>query len=421
MTSNTRTRKKTTKKKVTKKDNNSGVLNNIKFKIKGVTDAEFKRNVTIVDKDNRIDEVPYYIPFRNASLNMIMGGGIIGGTQCEIAAESQGGKSYLAYELISECQKMGGFANLNDGERAFDESYAQISEIDLESGTFAHTTFQDMNTIFSYWRQFIEGIRATAGCKHVPILLVQDSFPTMITSDALEHANKGEEMGYESVRKNLAYSKQMEKFTGFLKQHKATLLVINQFTRNLTAGMYENPYQSLCEQKIQYYSTQRLKGMLGPKLVKSIKIDGKEEKITTGRITRWETIKNRKVKPFQKIAVKIRYDDGIDELSGLIELLLKTERLFSGTSKEVYGESHDKAVDVLRLSPKYDPEQNYKIRYDKKNKDAYYREDVYELIEKFPEIVVPIVTGTYDSGENLYNDKPDREDSDVKQNENCMD
>ena len=372
---------------------------------------------TVLTKDKRLKPAPYRIPFQNKALQLISGG-IIGGKFCEIAAESQCGKSFLAYELIAEVQKMGGYAFLNDGERAFEESYAEMMDIDIEGGTFAYSTEQDINIIFASWRKAITAVRKKK--KKAPILLVQDSYPSLQTSMSIEAADKEKAIGYEAMQRNQAWSRVIEKLVDFLDENDATLVLINQFTNIQGASQYEFKFKSLCEEKMQFWATQRLRGTLKGKLGKIVKIEGNDVKIPTGAKTQWETIKNRAVKPFQKATVAIRYSKGMEELSGLYKLLLDTEVLVTFASKFLNGEADTnakgeeltKAIKQAKLNPKkFGDETGFRL-VNKAKKWIMTNEDLEKLMESHPSILEPIWTGTYDDGEDDELDVPTEEDQD---------
>ena len=121
------TKKATKKAKASRKPPSAGfsfadIEGDAKLKKLGV-----KYEIVTAEMGNKKDG--YRIPFNNVALQSATGG-IIGGTFAEFGAQSQGGKSFLAYELMANCQAMGGVVMLNDGEGAFDVSYADDDDVD---------------------------------------------------------------------------------------------------------------------------------------------------------------------------------------------------------------------------------------------------------------------------------------------------
>lgn len=366
--------------------------------VKGIKEYKFD----IINKANREKKkYEYRIPFNNIALQTISGG-IIGGTFCEIAAESQGGKSFLAYELMANCQAMGGVVILNDGEGAFDENYADMVGLNIDDGTFITCRISNIQEYYSFQINVIEAVRKKK--KHIPILSVCDSFPTINTKFAIDARGSGEQLGFESKLKNRAWTEQMETFVPFLKDTMATHIMINQFTKVEVANKYMNPYVSLCEAKMQYWATQRFKGMLKGNITKDVwtgpKSDKKNcKKVKIGMRTEWETIKNRSVKPFQKAMVDILYSHGISKFSGLAKLLMDNEMAMIKSSKfdAQTGEELSKAKDYLHILPKLVGEDEVRITYHKALGSS--NRELAKLIKDYPKAIEPIWTGSYDDGE----------------------
>jgi recombination protein RecA len=368
--------------------------------VKGVKEYKFD----ILNKANREKvKYEYRIPFNNIALQSISGG-IIGGTFCELGAESQGGKSFLAYELMANTQAMGGVVILNDGEGAFDENYAKMVGLNIDDGTFIITRIANIQKYYSFQINVITAIRKQKGCKQIPILSVCDSFPTLNTKYALDARGGGEQLGFESKLKNRAWSEQMETFVPFLKDTMATHIMINQFTKVEVANKYMNNNVSLCESKMQYWATQRFKGMLKGNITKEVWIGPKSgkkncKKVKIGMRTEWESIKNRSVKPFQKAVVDILYSHGISKYSGLVKMLMDNEMLMIKGSKFCAntGEELSKAKDYLQALPKLVGEEDVRITFHKALGSS--NKELAKLIKDYPKAIEPIWTGSYDDGE----------------------
>ena len=366
--------------------------------VKGVKEYKFD----IISKANREKKkYEYRIPFNNIALQSVSGG-IIGGTFCEIAGSSQTGKSFVAYELMANCQKMGGVVILNDGEGAFDENYAKMVGLNIDNGTFIICRIANIQEYYSFQINIIEAIRKKK--KAIPILSVCDSYPTLNTKFAIDLRGSGEQLGFESKLKNRAWTEQMETFVPFLKDTMATHIMVNQFTKTDVANKYMNPYVSLCEEKIQFWATQRFKGMLKGNITKEIWIgpktsDKNKKKVKIGMRTEWETIKNRSVKPFQKAVVDILYSHGISRYSGLVKMLLDNEMIVIKTSKYCAntGEELSKPREYLHALPKLVGEDETRITFHKALGSS--NKELAKLIKDYQKAIEPIWTGSYDDGE----------------------
>lgn len=285
----------------------------------GLKQFEFR----VMNKDTREEKAPYIIPFRHRGLQKITGG-ILGGTLAEISGMSGGGKSFLGYELIAECQKIGGVCILFDGENAWEDAYAKMLGINMDDGTFMVSMERDIDICFAMMTSIIDQVRIK---KHnIPILFVIDSFFTLATKVAIEKAKKGADpQGFYHKQKNGKFSTQLTTFVPSLGKNKATLVLLNQ-TRKLVneyTGMIS--YKTLAEEVIQFLCTQRIQGILANKKdteeVSSTNTKG-TVKTRSGIKTVWETIKNRTYKPFQKITTHIKYESGLRRSSGLTELFV---------------------------------------------------------------------------------------------------
>lgn len=393
MTERSRKTKKVTKKTAKKEFSFEDIAD-----IKGIKEYKFE----IINKANREKKkYEYRIPFNNIAMNTISGG-IIGGTFAEIAAQSQGGKSFVAYELMANCQKMGGVVILNDGEGAFDEKYAEMVGLNIDDGTFITCRINNIQEYYSFQINVIKAVRDKK--KNIPILSVCDSFPTLNTKFAIDARGSGEQLGFESKLKNRAWSEQMETFVPFLKETMATHIMISQFTKVEVANKYMNPYVSLCESKMQYWATQRFKGMLKGSITKEVWVGPKSskknlKKVKIGMRTEWETIKNRSVKPFQKATVDILYAHGISKYSGLAKLLMDNEMLVVKSSKfdAATGEEMSRAKEYLQALPKLVGDVDVRITFNKALGST--NKELSKLVRDYPAAVEPIWTGSYDDGE----------------------
>jgi len=307
------------------------------------------RAMVLEGNTEKVFEVPYRIPFSHRGLQAITGG-IMGGKFHEISGDSQSGKSFLLYELIKNTQEMGGYVLLFDGERALEEAYLKVVGIDSESGTLAIEYNMDVENFFGVSSQFIKAVRDVD--KKCPVLIGVDSYPAFTIPDAIEEMEKGKDpKGYAAMQKNGKFSQGIEKFIQILDAHDATMVLLNQ-TRVDSKIMYGDNTITLAENVIKFWCTQRIRGKLQKKLVKlsdSIEIK-KGVKTVVGSTTKWTTIKNRSVKPFQFVTTKVRYSTGLDVWSGVDELLVNMGRITqAGTTIGKEGEKLGKPVKGFKL------------------------------------------------------------------------
>lgn len=334
-------------------------------------------NPLVINEDSDKEfTIPYRIPFTHKGLQSITGG-IMGGKFAEISGDSQTGKSFLLYELIKNTQDMGGYALLFDGERALEANYIKMTGI-KKDGTLALEYNMDIDNFFGYSAQFILAIRAIN--KTCPILIGVDSFPSFTCPLALENMEKGQDpKGYAAMQKNNKFSQGIEKLIQILDEHAATLVVLNQ-TRIDHKIEYGDKTITLAENVVKFWCTQRIRGKLAKKIFrmgKSIEFK-KGIKIITGSTTKWKTIKNRSVRPFQEVATKIKFNSGVDIYSGLDEYLVNADKIVQATTtKTVEGETVKKPIKGFRLV---------------KTGEFFY--DIKSLVDSNPDVLEPLWTGT---------------------------
>lgn len=303
-------------------------------------------SVEVMD-ENVTESVPYYIPFRHVGLQAITGG-VPGGKLTLIEGDSQCGKSYLLYELIVECLKMGGYALLSDPENALVPRFMKKAGLSGNQRFLYSNVETQLTRNFSMWRKFVTAIRAKD--KTSPILIGADSYPAMqikVAMDALdkmaqsasddpEGGKKDELKGYLSARKNAEFAQLLGEFVGFMSKNGVALVFINQL-RFKMGVMFGDATTTNAENIFKYYANLRLRGKLGSKIKEDVPKSKETKARQIGVKSVWETIKNRNIDPFKKVETEIVYRDGVDPQSGLLDLLVSEHKLkLSSTDKDKF-------------------------------------------------------------------------------------
>lgn len=265
------------------------------------------------------DMTPYYIPFAHKGLQYITGG-VPGGRFTQIEGDSQCGKSYLLYELISETLNMGGYALLNDPEIAYEPEFGARVGITGDK-KFIYSKNKSLETFFDLSRKFIKAVRKSN--KKCPILIGLDSYPPLLPNLTIKEFDTVQDekslKGYIHAKKNNILALKLGEFVSFLDEKQATCVMINQTKMKMNV-MFGDPRTSNAENVIKYYCTLRLRGDFGKKI-------RDKDKNVLGVISKWETIKNRNITPFKKVAVDINYRKGVEPYSGLYELLINENKV----------------------------------------------------------------------------------------------
>jgi len=331
------TEEKPTKKNKEKKGKKEKVessfdLDDIKSELKDFSkDLEF-----FTDDETNIEEletkdIPYFIPFSNEALQFITGG-VCGGKVIEISGDSQSGKSFLAYQIMASVHEMGGWALLNDIERA--STLSMLSNCGVKIGSRFNRSYErDLTKMFGLYLFWLKGIRKKEKELKMtpkPAVIVMDSFAMAQIKISMDEYEKGKDIkGYAAMQKNAKYSDLISKFTGDLDDLQGTLVVINQTTidYNITFG---DKVKSKGEEVNKFPTTQRIRGKHLKKLTKTVpSLENPKEgnKIQVGVKVQWTCIKNRFVAPFQKAITYILFDRGMDKYKGFAENLIACERI----------------------------------------------------------------------------------------------
>lgn len=296
-------------------------------------------SVQVMDESTE-DSVPYYIPFKHVGLQAITGG-VPGGMLSVIEGDSQSGKSYLIYELIVECLRMGGYAFLSDPENALQARF--MKRVGLEGNKrFLYTnTENQLARTFMMWRKFVTAIRKTD--KTSPILIGADSYPAMQIKVAIDELDKKSEStgsgekrdeltGYLQARKNAEFAQLLGEFVGFMSQNGVALVFINQLRQKMGV-VFGDPTTTNADTIFKYYASLRIRGRLGTKIKEEVAKSKEAKARQVGVNSIWETIKNRNIEPFKKIETEIVYKNGVDTYSGLLDLLISEGKVQASKEK----------------------------------------------------------------------------------------
>ena len=385
-------KKKVTKKKTTRKKATAKKKVTPKKKTEEVDLSSLDSSFTTFAEDEPEEKVnENAIPFKFKALQKISGG-VFQGIFAEMAATSQAGKSFNLYQLMGTAiEDMNGYAILLDGERALEADYAKMMGLNIRSKRFMlaekrtktqakkgirGTPIVDVEEFFKETYKVCKAIRELDPDHSHPIIVGIDSYPMLKTADDLEKAEKGKDpMGYASMQRAAKFNVATTTYLPKFDQLGVTLFGLNQLTKRYDV-MFGDPWESNGENKIKYNATQRWKGKLVGKIV------DKKTKEQIGQKVQWTCIKNRGVKPFQKVTIKYYYNRPIDVLSGFDELLIEDGTIRNATKK----------VDGKTV-------KGYKLT---KYPDKFYAEEDFALlVEENPYVEEPIWTREMEVDEDI--------------------
>lgn len=319
--------------------------------------------------DDISDLVPWKVPFNHLGLQKITGG-LLGGKIMHIEGESQTGKSWLLYELIANCVRMGGYAYLADVENAFEPIYGKAAGIDFKRFQFMfdkkEKVIEEMHKNFS---DFIKRTRDTM-IKDINIPIVVGLDSTAPTRCAYQYKNDiaEKESGHGWEHRANAMYEMLDKITPILSDYGASLVTIGQLRKNNKAGLFEDPTKGMMPE-IEYRTTQQLRGKRG-----TMDKDKEDKNLRHGMEVRWETYKNRFVKPKQVMKLKYDYEKGLQKYSGLFDLLVREKEIKADTKPDPK-DGRKKVKGCYVLSDE--------------TKTFYPLSEARDMLEKFPHLLEP--------------------------------
>lgn len=293
------------------------------------------------------DTVKEWIDTGNLALNFLcsgkfVGGGIPSGKHIEIYGPSSSCKTLFATNILKGCQKMGGFALFLDAENSLSKDFAKKAS-HLETNKVLVLKAASLEKAFAKITAAIKKIRERFGPEN-PIVIGYDSIAaspsdrefaeTEMSDKELE---KAKDMPGERAK---TCSKELRKLTPLLDQHNCTVLFINQI-RNKIGIMFGSPETTAGGGKaLEYYTSLRLRTKAEKRFTDKLdNVIGMGVSVTN--------VKNKCFKPFIHARnMNLLFDQGINPFSGLLELLIQTERVIAvgnGNYKvsEIYSEGQE--------------------------------------------------------------------------------
>jgi RecA/RadA recombinase len=357
--------------------------------------SEFKKD--IVDYSNGKGTAPlYHVHFKNKALNKITGG-VSAGYFLELIGESQAGKSFLIYELMAECEKMGGYCLLADLERALEDSYWGI--VGLTPKRTVLTYQNRIEKLFPIFVKYIKSVRKKN--KTCPIVLAVDSYAVLKTikeQEDFEAGTENEKKGYADMRRATVFYAQLETFLQLIDDENVVFVLANQMRIDYQV-MFGDKKTSRGEKVLKYWAHMRIRGELKQVHKRKVETLEKEKFVKVGVDTEWTTLKNRGVTPFKTAKTSIMYKTGVNPWSGLEEVLLNegsiTIHSRPAKVKKAEKETMTEKLERERLQKIF----TFKVKGDSSEK-IY--ENAKQICEDFPKLLLPKLTGDDEEEGEVY-------------------
>ncbi len=227
-------------------------------------------------------------------------GGVPRGRIIEIYGPESSGKTTLAMHIMAEAQKSGGTAALIDAEHAFDPEYAKRIGINTESLLVSQP---------DYGEQALEILETLLRSGAIDVIVV-DSVAALTPKAEIDGEMGDSHMGLQAR----LMSQALRKITGIANKTNTVIIFLNQLRMKIGI-MFGNPETTTGGNALKFYASIRMDIRSKEKITKGEEI--------VGNLVRVKVVKNKVSPPFKEAEFEIRYGEGIDKVSSLVDAAVK--------------------------------------------------------------------------------------------------
>ena len=294
--------------------------------------------------DKAVEEVES-IPSGSLGIDLALGvNGYPRGRIIEIYGPESSGKTTLTLHAIAEAQKAGGIAAFIDAEHAFDRSYAEKLNVDVE------------NLIISQpdnGEQALEIAENLIRSGAIDIVVI-DSVAALTPKSEIEGEMGDSKMGLHAR----LMSQALRKLTGTISKTNCTVFFINQL-REKIGVMFGNPETSTGGNALKFYASVRID------IRRSSQIKDGENVI--GNRTKVKIVKNKVAPPFKTAEFDIMYGEGVSKTGEILDLAVEFEIIRKAGSWFSYGDTklgqgRDAVKALIKDNPEMADELELKIK-----------------------------------------------------------
>jgi recombination protein RecA len=304
-------------------------LNSIRGLVSGIEKAFGKGAIMQLGDEQTTADIAV-IRSGSLALDEALGvGGYPRGRIVEIYGPEASGKTTLTLHAIAQAQANGGIAAFIDAEHAFDVSYARTLGVDTEKLLVSQPDNGE---------QALEIVEMLTRSETVDLVVV-DSVAALTPKAEIEGDMGDQHMGLQAR----LMSQALRKLTAAAHRTGTTLMFINQLRQKIGV-VFGSPETITGGNALKFYASVRL----DVRRIGQLKVSD----TVVGSKTRVKVVKNKLARPFQEAEFDIRWGTGIDSVSDLLDMgmrsgvVTKAGSFFSFGSENL-GQGREKSRETL--------------------------------------------------------------------------
>jgi len=261
-----------------------------------------------------------WISTNNYALNYLISGdfnkGVPLGKVTVFAGESGAGKSFICSgNLVANAQKQGIYVILVDSENALDEKWLHALDVDTSEDKLLKLNMAMIDDVAKMISEFVKEYKTLPEDQRPKVLFVLDSLGMLLTPTDVNQFEAGDMKG-DMGRKPKALTALVRNCVNMFGNLNLGLVATNH--TYASQDMFD-PDDKISGGQGFIYASSIVVAMKKLKLKEDE--DGNKTSEVMGIRAGCKVVKTRYNKPFEDIQVKIPYATGMDEFSGLFDLL----------------------------------------------------------------------------------------------------
>jgi recombination protein RecA len=271
----------------------------------------------------------------NYGLNYLISGdfnkGVPLGKVTVFAGESGSGKSFICSgNLVRHAQQQGIYVVLIDSENALDEKWLHALGVDTNESKLLKLNMAMIDDVGKTISEFMKSYKALPETDKPKVLFIIDSLGMLLTPTDVNQFEAGDMKG-DMGRKPKALAALVRNCVNMFGEYDVGLVVTNH--SYASQDMFD-PDDKISGGQGFIYASSIVVAMRKLKLKEDE--DGKKVTDVRGIRAACKIMKTRYNKPFESVELKIPWDTGMDEYSGLIDLFEKKGVLAKDGNKLKY-------------------------------------------------------------------------------------